>query len=216
MKNTLIRILTCICLLLAFAAPAAEVSYSASTSNTNWITDYNITLQYPGFNPTLGTLTTVTLNLTAVYDTSYLFINNSTNSNGSLRSVTDAYLYLNTSGSPLLNPDPLTDFHLSVNSGTVHYGGQYTTSSHQTFGATNDYTDSGILNYFLSPTPVSLAASTETWTSSSISGNSYLQQSTTVELEGSIQYTYTPVPEPATFALAGMGALAIIWLKHKK
>ena len=82
-----------------------------------------------------------------------------------------------------------------------------------------DYTSSGILAEFTGLGNIVLPTSTQTYTNISYtSGNVSTTNVTYAGTAGQVTYTFTPVPEPSTFALLGAGAIGLLgwgWRKRK-
>ncbi|MEI9866718.1 MAG: PEP-CTERM sorting domain-containing protein [Limisphaerales bacterium] len=96
----------------------------------------------------------------------------------------------------------------SVNSGSLSQTG--TTSSL--------YTQSSILAEFTGAGNISLSASTFTQSGLTYTGGITFANVTSVDasLTGSVVYNYTPVPEPTTLALAGLGGLSLMLVLRQR
>jgi hypothetical protein len=173
------------------------------------LTDWINTLSLPQFDPSLGHLDSVQIDLTASMLTILTVTNYSpTGSSGS--SKTHLTLAFEDSGDYLKSPT------IDMLSGTFAYtlgGGQNLTSGTltKTSGFSNIYTSPAVLSQFTGLGVVSLTATaaTETYLSN-VGGNTTANQDTRASTSAAVTYKYTSTPEPATLALLAAGFLGIL------
>lgn len=195
----------------AIPAFAATVSYITSTPIPMTPTNWSNTLPFQKFDSTLGTLTSVKLDLSSSSST-VITVSSTTNATGWAKTevildVQDAGLNLNTPTIDMLSPAfTFTNLNGSATSGALVKNGS----------SSDTYTSSVILTEFTGIGNILLNASTSTETLLSFtSGNATAQQTTNASLTGTVTYEYT-VPEPMTIGLLGMGGLAILRRKTAK
>jgi len=223
MKNPLKQLSVILALLscgIAAGQAQGSVTYDAAYSIS--ADSYQI-LTFNQFDPSLGTLTGISFQLTDVLKGSFI-VDNSAGSTATVRNSSDYGQFIfSGAGAPgtlntsMLSPvptTPATDF-----SGTA-----IPPTSSQTFNITT--TSLTTLNSDLS---ASASYFTGTGTVSgyvvdnfnvSVSGGSYSVDSvlTTASGLGSVTYYYsvTPAPEPSTLALAGLGGVGIWWQLRRR
>jgi hypothetical protein len=205
--------LAVISLAMAPAAQAYTVSYgpvSIGSTLTDWTGGSLQHLTFPQFNPSLGTLTSVTLDLSGGLDTVLTITNTSPEaSNG--HAETHMHIFVTGSGvntSDIAMYSPNFNYNLlaggSVNSGTLS----------QTGTDSDVYTAAALLTAFTGGSNIVLDASTFTETVlTNNGGNTAADQVTSANLAGTVTYDYTP--EPATMALLGLGAVGM-WMKKRR
>jgi hypothetical protein len=177
-------------------------------------TDLSGELLFPEFDPSLGTLTQVELDLATTFTTS-LTIENKSGSSSTGGATTQVQVTVedldNSFGGPQMDLlSPSFTYHLDA--GQTTQSGSLTTSA--TFS--HSYALASILSEFTGTGDIGLNASTATLAFRANSGGSTLaSQATEASLTGDVIYTYTPnpnmvIPEPATLGLAfGLPALAL-------
>jgi len=198
---------------------AETISYTTTTPIAAATTDWSGVLLLQQFDSSLGTLTSVTLNVGSTIDTILTITNGSPSaSSGSAKTevevrVQDAGNYLASPALDILSPK----FDYSLNAGESATSGLLTKSV--TEG--NSYTASNILAEFTGTGTISLAASTFTQTNlSNTGGNTSASQTTHASATAQVIYTYTkpapPVPEPSTLVLLGVASALglLVWRKR--
>jgi len=174
-------------------------------------------MSFQQFDPALGTLTAVTLDLSGSMSTviSANNVDGSNTSSGTANaevqfSVQDSGLDLAVPQLSLVSPNFTYSLlpGQSISSGTLS----------QTGTSSDTYTSLPVLKEFTSLVPGdpgsnSLSASTFTLALIAVhGGNTFPTQATSAALTGSVTYDYIPVavPEPSTFALLGAGVAGIL------
>ena len=177
------------------------------------LTDWTSGLPFPQFNPSLGTLLSVTLDLSSTFNTTLTVTNEaSSSSNGSAR--TEVQLTVQDSGSNLTAPaiDLLsTSFAYSLAPGDSITSGLLTQSG----SSNNLYTLPVVLAEFTGAGSIDLHPAFTTTSTLIVSsgGNTSAAQVTDASLTGSVTYTYTTTstPEPSTLVIwLGIGALGLL------
>jgi len=173
-------------------------------------------LSFPQFDPALGMLTSVTLNLSG----SMIAIVTVTNVDGSHTSGgtanAEVQFTVQDLGSNLTVPQLTLDspgFSCSLLPGHSILSGPLM----QTGTSSDTYTNPAVLNEFtgLASAPGTSSLSASTYTLALIAvhgGNTYPSQATSASLTGSVTYNYTPnsVPKLSTFALLGAGVVGLL------
>lgn len=181
-----------------------------STTVPATLTDWGNSIAVPQFNPTLGTLESVTLSFTSTAATTWGVSNAVGAGTAShLSANTFVYVSVEDSGQNFLNDDPQLSLVTPAYTPANLAGGLTASSGPEsvTASSTNSYTTSAVLSEFTGHGNVNLAASTFTLTSEmSHNGNVTWTQNTTAGLSGFVIYTYA-VPEPTTMVA---GALMLI------
>lgn len=201
---------------------AQSVMYTTSTPISSQTTDWSSPLAFQQFDPTLGTLNSVTLNYTSTLSTSVTILNNS-DSISTGHDQTDVAITVEDAGINL-GPDPQLDpisikFDFSLDPGQ-----QVTSPTEGTLGDSGNsgnlvYTSQNILNEFTGNGSITLTASTYTESDlTSSAGNTSASQTTQDGLTGTVTYNYTPapIPEPSTFGLVAFGFAALPYLRRKR
>lgn len=213
MKNILIA-----CATLAFASAstfAATVSYSSTFPSTQ--TDFSSPLAIQQFDPTLGSLTSLSITLAgSATGTGTLKNNNTTTKSYTVNLANDLTL-TDPLSNTLAEILPLFSASISV----AGNGGTGTASGTGTATVTNAYSDVPTLLEFTGVG--SLSANIAGSGASGFSGASNTNFSATTASGGtvSITYNYTPTvvtgtPEPATMGLLGSALLGLGFLKFRK
>ena len=214
---------------------ASTLSYSADATQsiplepTDWTGNYD--LIFPQFNTALGTLTSVTLELSGSMETTISVQNFSgllgqpTVSTGTAQ--TESNLSVNDSGSNFAPPPMLSlvsepyVYSFPGLPGTYSVSGPVNESAEPPTSSTSGpYTNSAVLDEF-NLGPVTFPASSVTPTLlSNLSGNTGMTQTTQDALTGSVIFTYTnSVPEPSALALVGVGfagLMGFVWRKGRR
>jgi hypothetical protein len=206
-------ILAVISLAMAPVAQADTISYGPmliGSTLTDWTGASLQHLTFPQFNSSLGTLTSVTLDLTGGLDTS-LTIVNASNEASSGHAETHMHIWVTGGG--------VGSSEIVMNSPSFNYSLAplgFTTSGNlsQTNTDSDVYTAAALLAAFTGGGNIVLDANTFTETVlTNNGGNTIASQTTTANLAGTVTYNYTP--EPATMALLGLGAVGM-WLKRRR
>lgn len=192
----------------AVVGPIATTTPIPST-----LTDWNGTLDFAQFDPSLGTLLSVKLDLSASMSTVVSVTNSSlSSSNGNAK--TEVIFNVQDSGNNLA-VDPIdlisSAFVYSLGPGDSTSSGVLVKSGN----SSDTYTSAAVLAAFTGLGTISLDAWTFTQTLlANTGGNTAADQVTDAELTGTVTYVYEPtaVPEASSVlmvALAGLGAAAI-------
>ena len=212
MLHRLAVVLVVLCVGIPTQAEAGVVSgpFVTTTPIPSTLTDWRSSLSFPKFDSSLGTLTSVELDLSGHFATVITVTNIGTGpSTGTAK--TEVAVTVQDGGGNLSVPEldlfssnyVFTDLPAgqSVDSGTINKSG----------GSSDVYTQSAVLAAFTGPGTIVLSASTYTqsWIAYS-GGNSLATQVTSADLTGSVRYTYVPVPEPSAILLLGIGALGLL------
>ena len=203
------------------SAQSTSGPFTTTTPVAATTTNWTGSLTFPQFNPALGTLTKVTLDLSSAMSSTITVTNNAA-SGSSGTDNTEIYVAVEDAGNHLgfQYPPNITDATptLDITTGTYNYnlaaGGQSTSAPLTGNGDTGAlaYTLPAILAEFTGAGNVTLTAGTFTLTNfSNTGGNSTDSQITQAGLTGTVTYTYTPpllsitkLPASATVA-AGLG-----------
>ncbi|MGB0661622.1 MAG: choice-of-anchor E domain-containing protein [Mangrovicoccus sp.] len=200
---------------VAGAANAATTSYSDSISMTSL--DFDTTLSVAKFDSALGTLNSVTVELTGVVDGGAEYENRSTSSGTTFKLSVAALIEAAFSfgGSVEVNVSPTglsSPITVGVFDGTLDFAG---TSGGSVSGLTDTDTDSKIyttgLSNFIGAGNLDIFINAD-GTSQAIGGANVATIFTTdASASVKVTYDYSPIPLPAALPLlgAGIGALAI-------
>lgn len=203
---------------LAMAATMTLGPIDTTTPIGSTLTDWSaLSLSFPQFDSTLGTLTMVQLNLSGSLST-VLTVTNNSPSQCSGTAKTELQIRVEDGGGnlgTLLNPQ------LDLNSPFYSYdlasGTSSTSDPLVRNGISSDqYTLAAVLAEFTGPGAIVLPANsfTQTWISTT-SGNVFATQVTNASLTGTVTYTY--VPEPSSLVgLAGMLVPAAFMLRRRR
>jgi hypothetical protein len=172
------------------------------------LTDWTSSLAFPQFNPSLGTLLSVQLDLSGSFQT-LITVTNTSNSSSSGTAKTEVMFTVQDAGNNLIAPE------IDILSPSFAYSlppsGFATSGLLIKNGSSSDlYTLPAVLAEFTGVGSVVLPASTFTQTLlANTGGNTFAGQSTNASLTGTVTYTYE-VPEPGTLLLAGISALGLV------
>ncbi len=207
----LISICFVVLVLAVVPALATTVTYNTSTPISLTSTNWTGSLAFQKFDPSLGTLNSVTLNLTGYMETT-ITVSSTAYAGGWAKtsvelSVQDSGGNLNVPEITLISPA----FNFTNLNGTV-VSGLLTKS-----GSSSDtYTSAAVRFEFTGTGNILLDAGTFVETLASFtSGNATIGQVTSASLTGSVTYDYT-VPEPATVSLLCLGTFALLKRKSGK
>ena len=199
---------------------ADVISYSTSSPIPPTLTDWSASLTFPTFDSSLGTLTSVRLDLSGSFGTT-ITVNNTGDTSSSGTANTEVQFTVQDVGLNLTAPE------LDLFSPSFGYSlgaGGSTSSGLLTQGniASNTYSSAPVLTEFTSVGPnfIGLPASTFTQTLlANTGGNTSASQITEAGMSGIVYYTYNAVPEPSTLVLLAVGAaglLAYVGQRRKK
>jgi len=184
------------------------------TPISSTVTDWNSTLSFAQFNPSLGVLESVTLSLSSTLTTTLTVTNQSHSSPSSGYAVTELVVNVQDPGNNL-NPDTLDIVSPHFNYSSLPVGNSVTSgllTKSQNDGG-NIYTSSAILSEFTGLGDFSLNAGTVTTTGVFFSGgNAAATQTSDASLTGTVTYDYAAIPEPSSLSfglllLAGSAVL---------
>jgi len=177
-------------------------------------TDLSGQLLFPQFDPTLGTLTQVELDLFTTFNTT-LSVQNKSSSSSVGGATTQVQVTVQDMNHNFTGPemDLLSpDFTYHLGAGQSLQSGVLSSSA----SASQDYTLASILSEFTGAGSIGLNAGTSTLAFRANSGGGTIaSQFTEASLTGDVVYTYTPysntvIPEPATLGFSfGLPALAL-------
>ncbi len=196
---------------IAAASQAATVSYSATVPQQT--TDFtNIPLSLSQFNPSLGTLTSVTLTLAGTATGSIRFESLDAQAAAILANLTAS---ISASGPAALAittvPLSSTTTNVTAYDGTIDFGG---TSGRTLDPLSATDTQSSSLSSgfgsYVGTNNVTINLSANGNSTVSGSGNIVTNLSQKAGGIATLTYTYTPVPEPATMAVLSIGALGLL------
>ena len=178
------------------------------------MTDWAKTLSFQQFDPSLGTLNLVTIDLNASLST-IITITNASGSSSNGFGITQVELTVDDAGNNLNNPA------ITLTSPTFSYslgaGGSTTSLALTQNGTSHDvYINPLVIAEFTGTGTFALNASTFTQTLlANTGGNTFASQVTDADLGGSVTYDYSPVPEPATIAMLSLGFVGMFRRRRK-
>jgi len=212
------RLLTLVAgLMLAGAAQAQQVvSYFAQIPQT--ATNWTKVLQLPGFDTTLGTLSQVKLSYSGEAWQS-LFAENTGASGSTYNLTTTATLTVGKQGGPTLVSLAPLSFNrtgsVAAFDGSLDFAGTSGVTFSQHVTGNGVFFDSDLASY-LSASPLNFSASAS-GISTLISGGNFAKgASTSAAASLGVEYTYTAIPEPSTYAvILGLTALGFVTIRRR-
>ncbi len=206
----------------ASAQAQSQGPISTSTPVPATLTEWNNPLEFSQFNPALGTLISVELNLSTTVSSTLVITNTSSSSSGST-AFTEVQITVQDPGNNLtVGNQPQLDVSTpnfsatipgdsSVTSGVLTNSGSYSTT----------LTQASILSEFTGTGNVTLNAGTFTQAyTSDTTGDTDASETTEASLTGNVTYNFdpTPTPEPSSLALmlVGFSALGLRARKFKR
>ncbi len=222
-KTSVLFLSLSVLVLMAFTTAHATTvgPITTTTPVSSTLTDWSNNLSFAQFNPALGTLTSVELDLTSALTTSLTLTNTSGALGASGKAFTEVQISVGTAlglfDVPQIDQNsPKFTFNIAaggnVSSGIITFSGQ----------STSDYNLSNVspsvMSAFTGTGNISLPATTftQTWIQYS-SGNVNQSQVTNASLTGDVIYTYTPapVPLPSALFLLGPGLFGLLGLRRR-
>jgi hypothetical protein len=209
--------------LMAFTTAHATTlgPITTTTPISSTLTDWSNNLSFAQFNPSLGTLTSVELDLTSALTTSLTLTNTSDTLGASGKAFTEVQISVGTAlglfDVPQIDQNS-PKFTFNVGASGSASSGVHTFSGESTSLYNLSNVSSSVLSAFTGTGNISLPASTftQTWIQYS-SGNVNQSQVTNASLTGDVIYTYTPapVPLPSALILLGPGLFGLVGLRRR-
>jgi hypothetical protein len=195
------RNVTWVCLLAALIVPgvslASTISYTA-TPIAATSTDWQLPLDFPKFDPSLGTLVSVELQLDAACDSLVTVSNTSATSSSKGWAMSEVTVTAQGVGSLVDMVTPQIKFTLAP-------GGSISATLHATGSSDDTFTDAATLAAFTGTGTIPLLTTAEAYTIVAYNGgNTSATQLTTASASGTVVYQYE-VPEPMTLSLLALG-----------
>jgi hypothetical protein len=195
---------------------ALTISYTTSTPIPLTLTDWTKPLSFQQFNPSLGTLEMVQLDLSMTANT---VLSASNNSDCSASGHIDTHIQMAIQD----EVGNFTDSGIDLIIPTFYYNltaNQSMTPNTiiKSDSSSGQYTAGDVLSEFTGSGEVMLVAGTFTESSFSYTGcNAHVGQLTYSQLNGTVTYSYAAeAPEPATVVLLAFGALALLKRKNRE
>jgi hypothetical protein len=208
-KFALCLVFLCVLPSMSFATLVSG-PFTTTTPITSTLTDWSSSLLFQKFNPALGNLTTVQIDLTGSMTTVLTVTNVSSTLPSSGNAKTELQMTVQDSGGNLNVPEidffsPAFAYH-NLGAGQSIISGNLTKSG----SSSDQYTTAAVLAEFTGPGTIALPAGTftQTWITNT-GGNTTASQVTSAQLTGTVTYFYEQVPEPATMLLLGLGGLML-------
>lgn len=208
-------------LAISFTVQASVITYTNSVTGLFDLVP-STDLVIPQFDSSLGTLNSVTMNLSTALQGSLGFENLKRFAGGTFNVSTNniyAYISLGLSGSGGMLMSSYTDNQtytvtLAKYDGTIDYAGTSgTTIATFSDADTETFTTSSSLEQFIGTGNILFNIINDASAPLGLPTNSAAIINTTGQASVSIDYDYTPIPEPATIAIFSLSGL---FLKRKK
>ena len=198
------------------SSAATSGPFTTSTPIPSTLTDWSSSLAFPQFNPSLGNLVSVQLDLSATFTTTLTVQNNSPSGSAGW-AKTELQFTVQDVGNNLNVPE--LDLYSPIFNSNLGAGQQEVSGLLSKSGSNSQvYTLAAVLAEFTGVGSITLPGSTFTQTLlSNTGGNTDASQITDASLTGDVIYTYTVVPEPSAFGLLalGLGALPLLWRQRQ-
>jgi hypothetical protein len=218
MRTMIAMALALVCGRVCAQDPADTISgpFTTSTPVPSTRTDWSSSLSFPQFDSSLGTLMSVTLDLSGSLSTTITVTNTDSENGCAGNAKTEVQIAvqdagLNLSAAELVLISPAYDYSLQEAGISGPSSSGLLTETGNDGG--NTYTAPAVLSEFTGPGTIGLPASTSTQALLANSGGYAVETRVTdAALTGSVTYDYTPagVPEPSTLALLGVGVVVLL------
>jgi len=225
MKTHKLPVLSVVGLFLLGCTARAQEILSYYTQVPDSATNWEQTLQLPGFDASLGTLTQVQLIFTANMSQSVFAQNLGGTESVPYNLKSEAWVTAGKAGGPLLfgGVGSIAVLQqsgtLGAFDGTQGSGGASEVSLNKDSVINGQYVDPDLAGYVGVPS-ISFDASARAYSWLTIGGGNYADGAVTMTSEGlQVDYTYTPtaIPEPPAFAsLLGATALGFVILRRRR
>jgi hypothetical protein len=201
----MIAAMSALVLLAAGVVRAETLNYSQSYyGDPNW----DQTLSIPQFNPSDGTLDSVSLQITGSGTASLAYQNNSSSSTTNKVFLDLTWEVERTDSTVLLNDTKEWYVNWSSASGASYNAGPWNTAPTPT---DLTYTTPADLAYFTGSGSADFLASGSNSVMESLSGGNFtISTPNSLGVTVAVTYNYTPVPEPSILVLLGLSAIGLL------